>query len=545
MLPPLTAREFMAKWRGVPLTQRAVSEQHFADICRLVGHTPPGEAPAPGAAGGAPVRWAPGVGKTSDGMPWASAERAGAFAWQYAGKPPETFSGLSARTPKQSAAQPASQPASPPPHPSPDSTPNQRDNSHSPEALALAYQRLRRYRAALRQPPLLVAADASQIWVCANFGHAPRRVVKVGLEGQAGEMAALDSPEGLRLLRAVFFDPESLRPRLSSQQISEQMAADIARLAELLERQGASPRALAGLLTRLVLILFAEDAGLLARGLLARVAGEAHADPAALAGRLRQLFEAMAQGGEFMGETIACFDGGLFEADDALLPPGLLALDGAALTTLSKVSLLDWASLEMGVFGVLFERSLDPAQRRLLGAPFAAPAELAQPLEEALRPLRRRWMDTQGSALKLAARRDAADGAQRDRLQARLRQLLTGFAVEAGALRVLDPACGSGGRLAAALRLLLELEGEIIALADELGVGRFFPNVSPAQLYGLTASPYAYPLAQAGLWMTYLQWLWENGFNLPGEPVLPRLPGIRQSNMLPAEWGGFDVVLGN
>jgi len=40
----LTVTEFIAKWRRVDLTERSASQQHFLDLCALVGQEPPAAA---------------------------------------------------------------------------------------------------------------------------------------------------------------------------------------------------------------------------------------------------------------------------------------------------------------------------------------------------------------------------------------------------------------------------------------------------------------------------------------------------------------------
>ena len=60
-----------------------------------------------------------------------------------------------------------------------------------------------------------------------------------------------------------------------------------------------------------------------------------------------------------------------------------------------------------------------------------------------------------------------------------------GFAGEIAQVQVLDPACGSGNFLYVALKQLLDLEKEVVTLAGDLGVGRFFPGISPTQLHGI------------------------------------------------------------
>lgn len=39
----MTPQEFVAKWRNVDLKERAAAQEHFLDLCRLVGHPTPAE----------------------------------------------------------------------------------------------------------------------------------------------------------------------------------------------------------------------------------------------------------------------------------------------------------------------------------------------------------------------------------------------------------------------------------------------------------------------------------------------------------------------
>ena len=92
---------------------------------------------------------------------------------------------------------------------------------------------------------------------------------------------------------------------------------------------------------------------------------------------------------------------------------------------------------------------------------------------------------------------------------------------------VLDPACGSGNFLYVAVNLLLDLEKEVIAYAAGRGMG-LLPQVRPTQLHGIEINPYAHELAQATIWIGYIQWLRENGFGDPPEPILKPLHNILQ-----------------
>ena len=142
--------------------------------------------------------------------------------------------------------------------------------------------------------------------------------------------------------------------------------------------------------------------------------------------------------------------------------------------------------------------------------------------------------------------------------------LLRGFREELAAVQVLDAACGSGNFLYVALRLLLDLEWEVITLARDLGDSLAFPVVSPAQLHGIEINTYAYELAQTTIWIGYIQWWRDHGFGLPAEPILKPLDAIRQMDAILAgdrrqetgdrdqgtgvrepEWPAVDVIVGN
>jgi hypothetical protein len=43
MPPTITPQELVAKWRGETRKERSVSQEHFIDLCRLLGHETPGD----------------------------------------------------------------------------------------------------------------------------------------------------------------------------------------------------------------------------------------------------------------------------------------------------------------------------------------------------------------------------------------------------------------------------------------------------------------------------------------------------------------------
>ena len=490
----MTPQEFVTKWRLVSVKERSGYQEHFRDLCALIGHPSPTDDDPTG------TRYAfeAGADKQRGGQGWADVWKRGAFAWEYKGK-------------------------------------------HA--NLDKAYQQLLQYRESLQSPPLLVVSDMATIQIHTNFTNTVKRVVTLELDD-------LLTPAGLQLLRDLFTDPEAFRAAQTTEQVTEQAAAEFAKLATLLRRYGAEPQRIAHFLTRLLFCLFAEDVGLLPNGLFTRLIAATRARAPLFVAQLGQLFAAMRSGGFFAMEDIPHFNGRLF--DDA----EVLAVDSEGLDILQRASALDWSSIEPAILGTLFERSLDPAKRAQLGAHYTSRADILLIIEPVLMaPLRRRWDDVQSQARALAARRDGADPRQAARLQEELRRLLTGFAAEIAATQVLDPACGSANFLYVALKQLLDLEKAVITLAQGLAVGGFFPSVSPEQLHGVEVNAYAHELAQITVWIGYIQWLRDNGFGVPSQPILKPLDTIRHMDAIlaydpagaPVEpaWPRADVIVGN
>jgi len=122
------------------------------------------------------------------------------------------------------------------------------------------------------------------------------------------------------------------------------------------------------------------------------------------------------------------------------------------------------------------------------------------------------------------------------------------------AVKILDPACGSGNFLYVAITLLLDLEKEVIAKAASYGT-TLLPQVRPSQLYGLEINPYAAELAQVVIWIGYLQWMHFNGFAAKRDPILEPIHTIRNTDAIidlsdpdnpkEPEWPEADVIVGN
>ncbi len=466
MIATLTPQAFVAKWRNASVTERAASQSHFNDLCELIGHQKPLEADPHGEW----FAFEKGASKATGGDGWADVWKRGCFAWEYKGK-------------------------------------------HA--NLDKAYGQLLLYSGALANPPLLIVSDMDTIRIHTHFTNTVKVMHVLTLDD-------LLLPEKLDLLRLAFNDPEKLRSPITTTHVTQQAAEKFATIARILRRFENQPPQVAHFLIRLLFCLFAEDVGILPDRLFTRLVTRPKQNATMFAEQLQQLFAAMATGGYFGVETIMHVDGGLFNDDATLL------MDSQSLAVLAEVSRLDWAAIEPAIFGTLFQRGLDPDERAQLGAHFTSEEDILLVVEPVLMaPLRRRWAVVKAEAEAKAQKRDAAQGKARAKLAAELFALLRGFRAELAAVQVLDAACGSGNFLYVSLRLLLDLEKEVINLAAALGDSLSWPTVSPEQLHGIEINPYAYELAQVTIWIGYIQWWRDNGFGLPQEPILKPLEAIR------------------
>ncbi len=494
----MNASQFKAKWSKFSGKESAAYQEHFNDLCRLLGQPTPVEADSTGET---EFCFQKRVVKDAElfvvssrepDTPYEPAEHGFAdvwkkdcFAWEYKGK---------------------------------------RKN------LDEAYQQLLRYREALLNPPLLVVCDFDRYIVRTNFNGAVQRTFEFA-------NADIDRPANLQLLRAAFTAPDSLRPDRTTRQITEDLAARIAGVArslqsrECVELSDAKTRRelhvaqkrnlrIAQFLNRLTFCFFAEDTGLLPKGIFGEILKGGSADPLFFAERLEDLFRAMAGGGSFGPYRIRHFNGHLFE--DATV----FELTPQEIADLADAAAADWQCIEPSIFGTLFERALDADQRTQLGAHYTSAEDIQTLVEPVLMaPLRREW-----AAVKRGLLGDYRTG----KGSPKARKALDAFLAKLRGLVVLDPACGSGNFLYLALQSLLGIEKEVIAFAAQLGF-HHAPGVGVHQLRALEINPYAFELAQVSVQIGLLQWMRDNGFTLDREPVLRVLDGFRNCDALLAE----------
>lgn len=467
--------EFAVKWMGSTRPERAASQEHFIDLCRMLGAQTPNEADPTGDW----YAFEKGAEKLGGEDGFADVWRKGRFGWEYKGKKKD---------------------------------------------LKAAYKQLADYREALENPPLLVVCDLNRFEVHTNFTNTVKRVYSFDLND-----LLQDPAEPLRILHAVMEDPGSLRPATTRAELTEKAAGQFAGLAASLDSKGNDPQRVAHFLNKVLFCLFAEDAGLLPANLIRRIADGTIGDSDAFAAGLAELFAKMSSGGGLFGpERVRWFNGGLFDG------PDVIAMDRSEIKVISELSKLDWSQIEPAIFGTLFERELDPSKRGQLGAHYTDRASIERVVEPVvLEPLRREFQAMKERALAAVSGIDlkAAATGPRRAAQSRSRNAARGHLIEfldrLESYRVLDPACGSGNFLYIALQALKDLEREAIVWAStELGLTQELPRVGPQVVHGLEVNVYAAELARVVIWIGELQWMLQNGFAYLQNPILRPLQTI-------------------
>ena len=487
----MTPNEFIAKWHASELKERSAAQEHFIDLCRLLGEPTPAEADPKGDR----YCFERGALKDSGGKGWADVWKRHCFAWEYKGQ-------------------------------------------HA--NLDAAFDQLRQYALALENPPLLIVSDMHRFRVRTNWTNSVSKTYEFGLDD------LVDGSVRDRLKWAMS-DPERLRPGETRQTVTERAAKTFAQLAQSLRDQGHDPQEVAHFVNRLVFCMFAEDVGLLPDAMFTRMLEHAQGRPEEFGTLARDLFGAMSVGGRVGFETVDWFNGGLFE-DDAALP-----MDKAQIVTTLEASALDWSDIDPSILGTLFERGLDPDKRSQLGAHYTDRDKIMRIIDPVIvRPLLAEWKTAKARIASSLGRATAVKSrAAATRHRRKAENSLGSFLERIRKFTVLDPACGSGNFLYLALHALHDLEHRVQLEAEALGLQRAFPSVGPANVKGIELNSYAAELARVSVWIGEIQWMRRNGFPGSREPILDTLETIECRDAIltsegeEPEWPDADAIIGN
>ena len=78
----MTPAEFAAKWKAAATTEKAASQEHFIDLCRMLGYATPNQADPTGDF----YAFEKGAEKTAGGDGFADVWKKHFFPWEYKGK---------------------------------------------------------------------------------------------------------------------------------------------------------------------------------------------------------------------------------------------------------------------------------------------------------------------------------------------------------------------------------------------------------------------------------------------------------------------------
>lgn len=433
----MTPQQFIAKWKPMTLSEKSSAQSHFNNLCELFGQPTPTDADPDGTD----YTFERGVHKTDGGNGWADVWKRGYFGWEYKGKHKD---------------------------------------------LSAAYKQLLQYREALENPPILVVCDLDRFEIHTNFTGTVKKVYAFNLDG-LGHEANLD------VLRRVFTDPESLKPGQTRIGITKGAAKCFERIAVSMRERGVVAEKSAHFLMKLMFCMFAEDIRLLPEMLFSNLLKKTGRDTERLSKLLGELFAQMATGGEFWGDPIPHFNGGLF-ADAEVIDMTWAEIDDVGVANNEH----DWAEVEPTIFGTLFERFFDPTKESLIGTHFTSREDIETIVEPVVMvPLRREWAEVRAKCdalrpeMQEESKRESKAGTK-SRITKQLRpgapsvlpkkpkrtarakfdKLIDDFIQRLSHVRILDPACGSGNFLYVCIHLLLDLEKQVILYANMHGLAQ-------------------------------------------------------------------------
>lgn len=288
-------------------------------------------------------------------------------------------------------------------------------------------------------------------------------------------------------------------------------------------------RSLNVLITRIIFMLYAEDADLLQSH--TAFGDFCKRDPHKLRGRLMELFRVidtpLDERDEYMDEELAAFpyvNGGLF-SDGSIIIPQMTAEIAQAVVDASEGFM--WRDISGVIFGGVFEGTLNPETRHAGGMHYTS----VENIERCLKPL---FLDELWDELHRA---------EGERSNAKRRQMLDALHDKIASITIGDPACGSGNFLTEAYRQLRTIENRIIE--DENGdqtalvIGNPI-RVSLDQLYGIEINDFAIAVAKTALWITEEQMLRKTQEILPTYDFdflpLRNLSNLREGNALTTDW---------
>ena len=396
-----------------------------------------------------------------------------------------------------------------------------------------------------QQPRYIVACNFAEFWVYDRERDSLCREPLFRLE-----LAEL--PKNLAAVQ--FLKGSGEAPATVSQAVSVEagkiMAKLHAQVAEAFDDPDApeNHHALSVLMTRLMFLMFCEDAGLTEPNAFRDYVS--HFQAADLRRGLKDLFvwldtrdEDRDRYAEDWLKRLPYMNGGLFR-ERTEIPP--LSEEFRHTLVVEGCQEFDWTGVSPTVFGSIFEGALSHDHRRANGQHFTNPENIHKVID----PL---FLDALKAEFEGARSRPVAGGARRKALE--------DLHAKVGGISVLDPACGSGNFLTESYlclrqlenRILLELAGEQSYLSFE-DQGERDVLVSLANFHGIELEDFACCVARTALWIAEKQA--DADTAKVTQRVYQELPlrdyeGIMCANALRIDWedavpaSEVDYVIGN
>lgn len=303
-------------------------------------------------------------------------------------------------------------------------------------------------------------------------------------------------------------------------------------------------RSLNILITRVVFLLYAEDADLLQeRNAFYKYMKNFQVSHMRQA--LIDLFDVLKtpedERDPYLSPELTAFpyvNGGLFK-DDIVIPH---FTENTRFMLLQEASAeFDWAGISPTIFGAVFESTLNPETRRAGGMHYTS----VENIHKLTGPL---FYDD------LKAELDTIEGVN---IEKKRKFMLGDFRKKLAGLKFLDPACGSGNFLNETYLSLRKLENRVLEdlYGDQMVLGGFEPiMVSIDQFYGIEINDFAVEVAKTALWIAELQMLDQTReiLDMWIEPLpLKSNDNIHCGNALRMDWNDVlpaeecDYIIGN
>lgn len=296
-------------------------------------------------------------------------------------------------------------------------------------------------------------------------------------------------------------------------------------------------RSLNVLITRIIFLLYAEDADLLQSH--QAFGNYCEGDSSKLRRKLIDLFEVIDtpvnHREEYLDSELQAFpyvNGGLF-ADRSIIIPQMT--DEISLAIIESSRDFDWREISGVIFGGVFEGTLNPETRRSGGMHYTS----VENIERCLRPL---FLDALWSEL---------NDAEKEKSSGKRKQALKKLHDKIANITIGDPACGSGNFLTEAYRQLRAIENRIIeselseetSISGQTALASVQENpvrVSLNQLYGIEINDFAVAVAKTALWITEEQMLRKtqeiySDYDFDFLP-LKSLTNLKEGNALTMDW---------